>query len=158
MEIRTAPTAKAEMLIRKPVAEVFEAFMDPAITSKFWFSRGSGRLETGKQVRWDWEQYGISTQVGVKVIEANQRILVEWSGYGTTTTVEWIFTPRPDNSTFVSIINAGFAGDGDEIVKQAIESTEGFTLVLSGLKALLEHNILLNLVSDRFPDASSGKA
>jgi len=33
---------KAEMLIRKPVAEVFEAFINPEITSKFWFTRGSG--------------------------------------------------------------------------------------------------------------------
>lgn len=31
----TKPTAKAEMLIRRPVAEVFEAFVNPAITSKF---------------------------------------------------------------------------------------------------------------------------
>jgi hypothetical protein len=67
--------------------------------------------------------------------------------------VEWLFTPRADNTTFVSITNAGFSGDGDEIVKQAIESTEGFTLVLAGLKALLEHNIILNLVPDRFPVA-----
>jgi len=36
-----APVAKAEMLIRKPVEEVFEAFIDPAITSKFWFTKGS---------------------------------------------------------------------------------------------------------------------
>ncbi|MBC7990984.1 MAG: polyketide cyclase, partial [Luteimonas sp.] len=28
------------MLIRRPVAEVFEAFVDPAITSRFWFTRG----------------------------------------------------------------------------------------------------------------------
>jgi uncharacterized protein YndB with AHSA1/START domain len=34
--------AKAEMLMRKLVAEVFEAFVNPAITSKFWFSKGSG--------------------------------------------------------------------------------------------------------------------
>jgi len=47
------PVAKAEMLIRKPVAEVFEAFVNPAITSKFWFSKGSGRLEAGEQVQWD---------------------------------------------------------------------------------------------------------
>ena len=33
------------MLIRKPVAEVFEAFVDPDITAKFWFTKGSGRLE-----------------------------------------------------------------------------------------------------------------
>src|SRR5262249_36606342 len=36
-------------------------------------------------------------------------------------------------------------------VQQAISSTEGFTFVLSGLKAFLEHNVLLNLVADRFP-------
>jgi uncharacterized protein YndB with AHSA1/START domain len=45
------PTARAEMLIRRPVSEVFEAFVDPAITSKFWFTRSSGRLELGKEVR-----------------------------------------------------------------------------------------------------------
>jgi hypothetical protein len=67
--------------------------------------------------------------------------------------VDWVFTPRADNTTFVSITNTGFSGDADEIVKQAVESTEGFTLVLAGLKALLEHNIILNLVADRFPDA-----
>ena len=147
------PIAKAEMLIRKPVADVFESFVDPAITSKFWFTKGSGRLEGGKQIRWDWEMYGHSVQVSVKAIEENKRILIEWTAYGAPTTVEWIFTPRPDNTTFVSITNAGFSGSEDEIIKQALDSTEGFALVLAGLKALLEHEVILNLVSDRFPDA-----
>ncbi len=153
MTTQHAPIAKTEMLIRKPVAEVFEAFVDPAITSKFWFTKGSGRLEAGKQIRWDWEMYDHSVQVSVKAIEENKRILIEWEAYGAPTTVEWIFTPRSDNTTFVSVTNAGFSGNGDEIVKQAMDSTEGFTLVLAGLKALLEHDINLNLVSDRFPDA-----
>jgi uncharacterized protein YndB with AHSA1/START domain len=47
--------ARVEMLIRRPITEVFEAFVDPEITSKFWFSRGSGRLAAGASVRWDWE-------------------------------------------------------------------------------------------------------
>jgi len=38
------------MLIRKPVAEVFEAFTNPKITSKFWFTKGSGKLEAGAKV------------------------------------------------------------------------------------------------------------
>ena len=59
---------------------------------------------------------------------------------------------RKPNTTFVSVTNTGFSGDADKIVQQAIDSTEGFTLVLAGLKALLEHNIRLNLVPDRFPD------
>lgn len=146
------PTVRAEMLIRKPVAEVFEAFVDPAITTKFWFTKSSGKLQVGKRVRWDWEMYGASTEVEVKEVQANKRILIEW-GAPATTTVEWVFTPRADNETMVTITNSGFVGDGDEIVSQALDSTQGFTILLCGLKALLEHNVSLNLVADKAPDA-----
>ncbi len=143
--------AKTEMSIRRPVAEVFEAFIDPAITTKFWFTKSSGRLETGKQIRWDWEMYNSGTDVNVKAIEPNKRILVEGMAFGAPTTIEWTFTAGPDNTTFVSITNSGFQGTDEEIAEQAIGSTEGFTFVLAGLKALLEHNINLNLIADRFP-------
>ncbi len=151
LQLTQMPVAKAEMLIRRPVAEVFEAFINPTMTTKFWFTRSSGRLEPGKEVQWDWEMYDVSSQVAVLAIEENKRILIEWSGYGTPTLVEWIFTAPEDDTTFVSITNTGFSGNGDELVNQAIGSTEGFTLVLSGLKAFLEHNIMLQLVADRFP-------
>jgi uncharacterized protein YndB with AHSA1/START domain len=151
MRFEHAPVATAEMLIRKPVAEVFEAFINPAMTTKFWFTKSSGKLEAGKQIQWDWEMYNASAQVSVKAIEPNKRILIEWSGYSTTT-VEWLFTPQADNTTFVSVTNSGFSGDGDEIVKNAIDSMGGFTMVLCGLKALLEHKIILNLVRDHFPE------
>ena len=151
LKLSKAPVAKAEMLVRKPVAEVFEAFVDPAVTSKFWFTRGSGRLEPGKRVQWDWEMYDFSIQVAVKSIELNKRILVEWSADDSASTIEWTFTARDDGTTFVSITNSDFSGEADEVVKQAIDGTEGFAFVLAGLKALLEHNVRLNLVPDRFP-------
>jgi len=151
MKLEAAPVAKAEMLIRKPVAEVFEAFIDPAITSRFWFTKGSGRLEVGKEVRWDWEMYNFSVPVQVKEVEKNKRIVVDWGAYEEPSTIEWTFTARPDDTTFVSITNSGFTGSGDEIVKKALASTEGFAFVLAGAKAMLEHNIALNLVPDRFP-------
>ena len=146
------PIAKAEMLIRKPVAEVFEAFANPAITSKFWFSKGSGRLEAGRRVTWTWEMYNFSVPVDVKVIEPNARILVEWSAFGTPTPIEWIYKARPDGTTFVTVTNQGFPGSEAEAVQLALDSTEGFAFVLAGAKAFLEHNVLLNLVPDRFPD------
>ncbi len=152
-QLTTAPVARAEMLIRKPVAQVFEAFINPAITTQFWFTKSSGRLEPGKQIRWDWEMFGSSVDIVVQAVEENRRILVEWGALDARTTVEYVFTPRSDNMTFVSITNSGFHGDADEVVKQAMGSTAGFTLVLAGLKAWLEHNIRLNLVADRFPDA-----
>lgn len=123
--------AKAEMLIRKPVAEVFEAFVDPAITSTFWFSRNSGRLAPGTQVTWRRDMYGVSTEVRVTAFEPDKRILVEWGAEDAPAAVEWTFTALSDQTTFVGISNWGFAGDGDAVVKQIIDSAEGFTLVLA---------------------------
>jgi uncharacterized protein YndB with AHSA1/START domain len=140
------------MLIRKPVAEVFEAFVNPDITSKFWFTKGSGRLEIGEQATWDWQMYDFSVQVDVKAVEKNSRILIEWSAYDAPSTVEWIFTRRPDSTTFVSVTNKGFPGDENQAVQHALNSTEGFAFLLAGAKAFLEHNVQLNLVRDRFPD------
>jgi uncharacterized protein YndB with AHSA1/START domain len=151
-ELTQAPVAKAEMLIRRPVAEVFEAFVDPAVTSKFWFSRGSARLEPGKQVQWHWDMYGFVVPVDVKIVEPNKRIVVEWPGEGGSTTIEWTFTARKDGTTFVSITNSGFRGSADEVVERALDAAGGFTFVLAGLKAQLEHNVRLNLVADRHPD------
>lgn len=102
-------------------------------------------------MQWDWEMYGVGAPVTAKVIERDKRIVIEWPGYSGLTAVEWTFTPQPDGTTFVTITETGFTGTGDELVQQVTDSTGGFTLVLAGLKALLEHNIQLNLVGDRFP-------
>jgi len=151
LRLSHVPVARTGMLIRKPVTEVFEAFVDPEVTTKFWFTRSSGRLEAGQEARWDWEMYDMTIPVTVKALEPNRRIVIEWPGYGSVTTVEWRFAAQSDGTTFVTITHTGFTGDGDEVVKHATESTEGFSLVLAGLKALLEHGIRLNLVPDRFP-------
>jgi uncharacterized protein YndB with AHSA1/START domain len=146
--------AEAGMLIRRPVADVFEALTDPELTTKFWFTHSTGKLEAGKRVRWDWEMYGVSADVDVDLIDENKRILMRWPAYegDTQTTVDWVFTPHAGNTTFVAVTNTGFKGDAEAVAKQAIGATGGFTLVLAGMKALLEHNIELNLVSDRFPE------
>jgi uncharacterized protein YndB with AHSA1/START domain len=151
MRVEHAPAAKAEMLIRRPVSEVFQAFVDPAITTKFWFTKSSGKLEPGADVRWEWEMYKVSTTVSVKAVEENSRILIEWDP-DSPTEVEWRFSSGEDDTTFVRITETGYKGNGDEIVARAIGSTGGFTLVLAALKALLEHNIVLTVVADAHPE------
>ena len=143
--------AKAEMLIRRPVAETFAAFINPDITTKFWFTKSSGPVEQGKQLQWEWEMYSASTPVTVQVVETNKRIRIEWSGPDAPNHVEWVFTPLGDDSTFVSITNSGFHGDEASQFQQALDSTEAFAIVLAGAKAWLEHGICLNLIADRFP-------
>ena len=144
--------ATAGMLIRRPVAEVFEAFANPAVTTRFWFSHGSRRLETGAQVRWEWEMYGVGTDVLVKAIEPGRRILIDWD-LEAPTEVEWLFEPGDGNRTWVTVENRGFDGTDEEKVARALDSTGGFALVLAGAKTWLEQGIEPGFVLDRHPDA-----
>ena len=153
MTDRNQPIATAQMLIRRPVSVVFDAFVDPAITSRFWFSLGSGRLEAGKQARWDWEMYGVGTTVDVKALEPDKRILIEWNGPEDPSFVEWTLEAKGEERTFVRIRNWGFRGDAGEVVAKALDSTGGFHLVLAGAKFFLEHGIEPNLVVDHAPEA-----
>lgn len=147
------PQAHAELLIRKPVADVFEAFVDPDITTKFWFTHSTGRLCEAQRVTWEWRMFGIRSEVKVLELEQDQRIVMEWGAEGKpATTVEWQFQSRGD-ATNVIVDQRGFDGAPAQQIAAAVESTEGFTLVLAGAKAWLEHGIRLNLVVDRHPDA-----
>jgi uncharacterized protein YndB with AHSA1/START domain len=151
---QTKPQMKTSMLIRRPARDVFEAFVDPDITTTFWFTKSTGRLDTHDHVRWDWEMYDVHTEVDVVTIEKDERIVIEWSSYSTPTRVQWEFAARPDGTTYVTITETGFTGDG--AVDEALASTEGFAYVLAGAKAWLEHGIDLRLVPDKFPDGAPG--
>jgi uncharacterized protein YndB with AHSA1/START domain len=99
----------------------------------------------------DWEMYDVSIEVTPKTIEPDRRIVIEWQGYSGPTTVEWTFAPLKDGTTFLRVSESGFTGTGDQLVKYVADSTQGFSLVLAGLKAFLEHGVRLNLVGDRYP-------
>ncbi len=143
--------ANAGMLIRRPADEVYAAFVDPAVTSRFWFSSGSAPLRVGEVVRWEWEMYGAGTDVRVKGLEAGRRILIDWD-LDDPTEVEWRFEPRGDHC-LVTVENRGFSGTDAERVAKALDSTGGFALVLAGAKVWLEHGIAPGFVLDRHPDA-----
>lgn len=151
LHLNAPPVAKTAMLIRRPVAEVFDAFINPNITTQFWFTKSTGGLEAGEKVEWSWEMYDFSIEVQVKAVELNRRIQIEWPGLHDITRVEWTFNVVSNEATFVEITNEGFTGTGDECVKQALDSVSGFSLVLAALKAFLEHKIRLTVVADRFP-------
>ena len=127
---------------------MFNAFLAPAITTNFWFTKSSGKLEVGKTVTWEWEMYGASVEVLVKEIVTNQSIIAEWGNPATT--IDFSFTPVDQNSTYVVIKNYGFHETGDDLIAVIKDSTGGFTTVLDGLKAYLEHGLRLNLIGDKF--------
>jgi uncharacterized protein YndB with AHSA1/START domain len=151
MQMSTMPTVEASTLIRRPPAEVFAAFVDPEVTTRFWFTKSSGALAPGATVRWEWEMYGAADTVRVEEFEAPERFVLGLGG-GEGLKVEFRFTPR-EEGTVVTVTESGFTGTADEAIAYVSGSTGGYTTALCAAKALLEHGIELGAVRDKFPDA-----
>lgn len=147
----TAPVAECGLLIRAPVAEVFEAFVDPAITSRFWFSHGDRRLEPGGRAEWTWAMYGFTSPVRVTAFEPNRRLAVDWGEGEGLTHVEWTFEAG-GGQTFVTVAHSGFQGGHEAQVAAALDGMNGFSLALAGAKIWLEHGIEPGFTLDRHPD------
>lgn len=147
--------AKSGMLIRRPAGEVFEAFVNPDVTTQFWFTKSSGQLEEGKTVIWIWGKFSVSADITVTKIEENKMIQFQWpsgdeeSAYRT---VELSFESKTEVTTFVQVVESGFDKNNDQLINQIAGQTEGWALVLSALKAWLEYGINLNLISDHKPN------
>lgn len=156
MAYKDSETVKCQMMIRKPVTKVFQAFINPKLTTAFWFTKSSGKLEKGKTITWDWEMYNHSVEVLVKEIIDNKKISILWGKPATM--VDFEFETLNENQTYVTIKNYGFSETGDELIETIKNSTGGFTTVLDGLKAYLEHNINLNLIADKYPKGLNNTA
>jgi uncharacterized protein YndB with AHSA1/START domain len=152
-ETSRTPTVNVGMLVRRSPHEVFEALTDPSTTTRFWYTASSGRMTEGADLTWKWEMHGTSTSVHVLEVEADQLIRFTWGGYDPDhpTTVEFRFTPYEQGMTYLRISETGFTGDAETRVERALESTAGFTFLLSSLKAALEHDITLSVTADAHP-------
>lgn len=139
---------EAQMLIRKPVDLVFNAFIDPEITTNFWFTHSSGKLHLHKEVEWIWEMYQVATPVLVTELIFNEKISIDWGKPATK--VDFLFKKISDDATYVTINHYGFTEKGTELVEKIKDSTGGFNTVLDGLKAYLEYGINLHLIRDKF--------
>lgn len=139
---------QSQMLIRKPINEVFEAFINPEITTHFWFTKSSGKLVEGETILWEWEMYGAKSEVKVYQIIPNQLIKTEWRS--PVTNVDYEFKEM-EKGTLVIIKSYGYSQTGDELLAVINDNTGGFTTVLDGCKAYLEHGINLRLIEDKFP-------
>ena len=139
---------QAQMLIRKPIQEVFEAFINPEITTNFWFTKSTGKLEEGKTITWEWEMYGAKSEVKVLQIIPNQLIKTEWGLYSNNVDYEF---KEMEKGTLVIIKSYGYSETGDALLSVINDNTGGFTTVLDSCKAYLEHGINLGLIEDKFP-------
>lgn len=140
---------ETQMMIRQPVRQVFNAFIDPEMTTRFWFSSSTGKLQQDATLIWSWDKYQVSAKVSVTSIIPDQLIRIQWGE--PSTTVDFIFEALNDTQTYLKIQNYNIPLQGDELLAFVIDSTGGFTTVLDSLKAYLDYGIQLNLVHDKYP-------
>lgn len=136
--------AQVEMLIRRPATEVFDAFVDPDKITTFWLASTTGPLAKGARVRWEFMVPGAFDAVTVTAFEPQRRLAFDWSD---GLRVEMDFEEWGDGATRLAVRTVGFKGD--DAVQQVVATTEGFSIVLCDLKALLETGRSANLVRDK---------
>lgn len=136
--------------IARPVDEVFEAVADPDQLSHYFTTGGAkGRLETGATVTWDFADFPGAFPVHVAEVVPNERIVLRWDANDKTedgasyeTTVTMRFEPLDDGRTLVTIAEEGWrATDGAR--ESAFDNCEGWTGMLTCMKAWIEHQINL---------------
>ncbi len=142
--------------IAKPVAQVFEAVVNPDQLSRYFTTGGAkGRLETGATVSWDFHDYPGAFPVQVIEVVPNERIVFEWeanegppaqgeavvaAGYNTRVTMT--FEALGDDRTLVTIAEQGWR-ETDKGLRGSYGNCEGWAGMLCAMKMWLEHGINL---------------
>jgi uncharacterized protein YndB with AHSA1/START domain len=136
--------------ISKPVADVFEAVVDPDKLSGYFTTGGArGRLETGATVSWDFHDFPGAFPVEVIAVEPERRIVLRWdSNDGASsdarykTIVTMTFEPLGGDRTLVSIAEEGWRETPGGL-EASYGNCMGWSQMLCALKAWIEYGINL---------------
>jgi len=135
---------KVQMGILKPAHEVFDAIVDPSKMNKYFISKSTGRIESGKKLTWTWEDFDGSHEVKVRNVEKDKLVSFTWEGSGVECLVVITLEPKGDNHTLVKITESDWPADLKGAT-QCMGQVEGWTHFLCCLKAYLEYDVNLRV-------------
>lgn len=141
MELRFDVYAK----IARPVAEVFEAVVNPKQLSSYFTTGGaSAPLAEGATVLWKFGDHPGEFPVRVARLVRNERIEFSWDAEEGSyqTQVVMTFEPLPDGTTLVRVAEGGWR-ENPAGLKNSYLNCYGWTQMLCCLKAWAEHGINL---------------
>ncbi len=153
MELKYTVAAR----ISRPIAEVFEAVVDPDKLSNYFTTGGAkGRMETGATVMWDFHDYPGQFPVEIKEVIPNEKIIFEWeahdadggedgcgAGAGYMIHVSMKFSEIDDGArTLIEISEHGWK-ETKSGLKASYGNCEGWMQMLCSLKAWIEHGVNL---------------
>lgn len=134
---------QVQQRIQKPVAEVFDAVVNPKKLSGYFIEKASGPLAEGATVSWKFPEFPIEFDVVVRQVSQDERLVFEWPAEGGyPTRVEMVFKPLDARSTLVQVSESGWKEDADGL-KASYGNCSGWMHMVMCLKAWLEYGINL---------------
>ncbi|RKH51004.1 ATPase [Corallococcus sp. AB049A] len=137
------PKFQVQLKIRKPVAQVFEAVVNPAKLSGYFVKTSSGPLATGATVKWSFAEAPGEFDVITREVVPNERIVLEWpADRGALTRVEMTFVPLDAGNTMVKVSESGWKPD-EKGFELSYGNAGGWMHMMLCLKGYLEFGINL---------------
>ncbi|MCV0370475.1 SRPBCC domain-containing protein [Filomicrobium sp.] len=138
------PKFQVQLKIGKPVAEVFDAVVNPDKLTRYFIQSTNGPLVEGVTVRWKFAEVPEAIDVVVREVRPSERIVFEWPAEDGDyrTCVEMTFLAVEDESTLVLIKESGWRPNPTGI-EASYGNAGGWMHMMCCLKAYLEFGINL---------------
>jgi uncharacterized protein YndB with AHSA1/START domain len=130
--------------ILKPIAEVFDAIVNPDKISGYFISSASGPLKLGETITWKFSDVGGLVTVNVKELKPEELIVFEWSASSETALVTIRLDKFNEEATTIRITEDGWPMN-EQGIKKALGQTQGWTDFICSMKAWLYCGINLRL-------------
>jgi len=142
--------ARAKSIVRAAPEKVYQAFVNPESMGKFWFHRKDEGFRVNETVMFylgnEKDAFGFDVQI--LELNPNSLIHIKWGDESGWTEVRWLFEETDSGDTTLTIEETGFSGTNEEIIDKIVDSSKGFNQVIIAAKALIEHGVAINVVSD----------
>tara|TARA_B100001109_G_scaffold255659_1_gene259832 strand:- start:7368 stop:7808 length:441 start_codon:yes stop_codon:yes gene_type:complete len=131
--------SKASLQILKPIAEVFEAIVEPNHMTQYFISESNGRMESGAELKWKFPEFEDVFPITQIKVNSPSFISFVWD---TETVVEIHLEALNDKNTVVRVREKG-KSLSEENLAWALSNSAGWANFLDCLKAYLEYGINL---------------
>ncbi len=129
-------------IIRKPIAEVFDAIVNPLKIVNYFTSAVSGNIAVGEEVFWEFKDANGSETISILAVDENARFSFEWTASGQSARVDIQLTAKEANQTKITITEGPF-DLSEQQVKRMMGQTHGWVDFICSLKAWLYTGINL---------------
>jgi len=133
---------KVALQVSKSIDVVFEAIVNPDKMTNYFISKGSGIMEEGTELIWNFPEFDSDYPIRVGKIENNKYISYYWEVDEEELFVEITLEAQKNGSTLVTITEKNMPNN-EAGLKWLSGNSFGWSNFLACLKAYLEYNINL---------------